>query len=75
VAQFPRDIRQREAINAFLRLGGRERTGKGSHRVVKMPNGANLSVPSGVLKVGLLKHLVRVAEVSEEAFLEAVGRR
>ena len=69
-----RDIRQTDAIKAFVALGGWERPGKGSHRVVKMPNGANLSVPSGIVKVGLLKHLIRISELSDEAFLAKLGR-
>ena len=48
--------------------------GKGSHRVVKMPNGVNLSIPSGVVKIGLLKHLIKIAELSDEEFLRAAGR-
>lgn len=70
-----RDIRQEEAVRAFERLGGRRRTGKGSHCVVNMPNGVNLAVPAGVVKVGLLKHLIRLAGVSEEVFLEHLGRK
>ena len=59
---------------AFVRLGGRERKGKGSHRVVKMPNGRNLSIPSGIVKVGLLKNTIRNADCTDEEFLKAAGR-
>ena len=55
-------------------MGGQERKGKGSHRVVKMPNGLNLAIPSGPLKVGLLHSLIRKAESSVEEFLKAAGR-
>ena len=51
-----------------------ERTGKGSHRVVNMPNGRNLAVPSGILKVGLLRSLLKSAEMTEEQFVEALRR-
>lgn len=44
-------------------------TGKGSHQVVTMPNGRHLSIPAGVLKVGLLKHLIKMADITEEEFL------
>jgi len=70
---FPRDIRQHRAVAGFCRLGGIERTGKGSHRVVKMPNGANLAIPAGIVKVGLLKHLIKIAHLTEGQFLDAVN--
>lgn len=57
-----------------MRLGGLEREGKGSHRVVKMPNGRNLSIPSGVVKVGLLKKAIHNGDCTEEEFLKAAGR-
>jgi len=64
-----RNVRQEQAVRAFIKAGGRGRTGKGSHQVVTMPNGHHLSVPAGVLKVGLLKHLIKMADISEEEFL------
>ncbi len=70
-----RDVSQTEAVKAFVALGGRERTGKGSHRVVKMPNGRNLAVPSRTVKVGLLKALIRTSGYSDEDFAEALGRK
>jgi predicted RNA binding protein YcfA (HicA-like mRNA interferase family) len=72
--KFPRDIRQADAVTAFRRRGGVERRGKGSHRVVNMPNGVNLSVPSGIVKVGLLRSLIRSAELTDEEFLESLRR-
>ena len=72
--KFPRDIRQHEAVAAFARLGGRERKGKGSHRVLTMPNGRNISIPSGVVKVGPLKSVIRTADLTDEEFLKAAGR-
>ena len=50
-------------------MGGEERQGKGSHRVVNM-NGYNLSVPSGILKIGLLKRLVNLSGRTEREFLD-----
>ena len=64
-------LRQEQAVRAFVRLGGEERQGKGSHRVVNH-NGVNLSIPKGVLKVGLLRRLLRIAGVSEDEFSESL---
>jgi len=64
-----RNVRQQQAARAFVRAGGRQRAGKGSHQLVTMPNGRHLSIPAGVLKVGLLKHLIKMADISEEEFL------
>lgn len=74
MARFPRDIQQKEAVAAFVELGGRERTGKGSHRVVTMPNGRSVSIPAGDVKVGLLKQAIRTADLTDEEFLRAAGR-
>lgn len=74
MAKFPRDIQQKEAVAAFVKLGGRERTGKGSHRVVTMPNGLNISIPAGDVKVGLLRRAIRTANLTDAAFLRAAGR-
>jgi hypothetical protein len=48
--------------------GGVERECEGGHRLVKMTNGKNLSIPSGILKVGLLKSLVKSADLTEDEF-------
>lgn len=66
-----RNIRQKDAVKALVRLGGEERKGKGSHRVVNL-NGYNLSVPAGVLKIGLLKRLIHLSGRNEREFLENV---
>ncbi len=58
-------------MRAFVRLGGVQRPGKGSHRVVNM-NGYNLSVPAGILKVGLLKRLINLSGRTESEFLDNV---
>ncbi len=65
------NIRQGEAVRAFVRLGGVERSGKGSHIIVNL-NQMNLSVPHGVLKVGLLRHLIKISGITEEEFLDAI---
>ena len=64
-----RDVRQEDAVRAFVRLGGAERPGKGSHRVVNI-NGNNLSVPHGILKIGLLTRLISRAGVSRKEFTD-----
>ena len=74
MARFPRDIQQKEAVAAFVELGGRERPGKGSHRVVTMPNGRSVSIPAGDVKVGLLKRAIQTADLTDDAFLRAAGR-
>ena len=63
-----RSVNQARALAAFRRAGGVERSGKGSHRVIKMPNGRILSIPSGTLKIGLLMHLIKAADLTEEEF-------
>ena len=63
------NVRQGEAVSAFVRLGGIERRGKGSHRVVNV-NGVNLSFPHGILKLALLRHLIKISGFTEAAFLE-----
>ena len=63
-----RNVRQREAVRAFVKLGGIERHGKGSHIVVNI-NGMNLSIPHGVLKEGLLRRLIQLSGFTVEDFL------
>ena len=63
-----RDVRQSEAVRVFLALGGQERGSKKNHRMVTMPNGALLSIPSGTLKRGLLQRLIRDADLTVEQF-------
>ena len=71
VAPSLRNIRQKDATKALIRMGGEERTGKGSHRIVNL-NGNNLSVPAGVLKTGLIKRLIKLSGRTEREFLENV---
>ncbi|MXY88536.1 MAG: type II toxin-antitoxin system HicA family toxin [Dehalococcoidia bacterium] len=71
--KIPRDLRQSEVVAALVRLGGVERRGKGSHRVVNMPNGRAVSVPSTV-KVGTLRSALRLAECSVDEFTRQLRR-
>jgi len=64
------DVRQREAARAFIRAGGMDRGQRSGHWVIKMPNGKRVSLPTGVLKVGLLRAQIRVAGLTEDEFLE-----
>ncbi|MFC1901251.1 hypothetical protein ACFLYN_06650 [Chloroflexota bacterium] len=66
-----RNIRQKEAVRAFVRLGGVERQGKGSHKVVNI-NNMNLSIPHGVLKVGLLRRLIQLSGFKTDDFLKEI---
>ena len=54
------NIRQQEAVLSFVQLGGTERKGKGSHRIVNL-NGRNLSIPHGIVKEPLLRHLIGIS--------------
>ena len=63
-----KNVRQGEAVKAFIRLGGVERSGKGSHRVVNL-NGMNLSVPHGIIKEGLLRRLIQLSGFTINDFL------
>jgi len=72
-----RDVHPDEAVTAFERLGGLVRSGKGSHVNVKMPNGSLLTFPRhhGAVKVGLLRAMLRRAQVGEDEFIAALRRR
>jgi hypothetical protein len=72
--KFPRNVKQNQAVRAFVRLGGREvpYQGKGSHRAVLMPNGYTAIIPYGTLPVGLLAAVVKAGNVSAEEFIEAL---
>ena len=53
-----------------MRAGGEERRGKGSHRVVKMPNGHIVSLPTGIIKTGLLEAEIKRSELTVEQFID-----
>ncbi len=63
------NIRQGNAVRAFVRMGGTERKGKGSHKIVKFGK-YNLAFPGGVLKKDLLRSLIKLAGVSEDEFFD-----
>jgi predicted RNA binding protein YcfA (HicA-like mRNA interferase family) len=66
-----RGIKGKDAIKAFLRVGGIERPGKGDHINIKMPNGMIITIPGkGELKIGLLKSAIHKADLTEEQFLD-----
>jgi len=67
-----RDVRPREAIAAFERAGGLTRKGgKGDHVNIKMPNGRIITFSGrrDPMKIGLLKAMLRKAELTEQEFL------
>lgn len=68
-----RNITQAQAVKVFVRWGGVERReSKRGHRIVKMPNGAIVSIPTGTVKVGLLLSQIRKADRTPEEFLDAL---
>jgi predicted RNA binding protein YcfA (HicA-like mRNA interferase family) len=69
---LPRGVRQEQAIRALVRAGGEEDrgAGKGSHRRVKMPNGAKVTIPAGVLRVGTLSVILKRAGLTTDEFVE-----
>lgn len=67
-----RNIRPREAIAALERAGGVARSGKGSHVNIKMPNGQiiTFSATREPIKIGLLKAMIRKADLTENEFVQ-----
>lgn len=68
-----RNVRPRDAIAAMERAGGVvRRGGKGDHVNIKMPNGQiiTFSGKREPIKIGLLKAMLRKAELSETDFLD-----
>lgn len=65
-----RDVRPWEAIAALERAGGTVRRGKGDHVNIKMPNGqiVTFSGRREPVKIGLLKAMLRKADISEDEF-------
>jgi predicted RNA binding protein YcfA (HicA-like mRNA interferase family) len=57
-------------IRALVRAGGVAvpRRGKGSHRVVKMPNGRRITVPAGRLRVGTLSDIIKESGLTIDEF-------
>lgn len=68
-----RGIKGEEAVKAFVRAGGMQRSGKGSHVNIKMPNGLLITIPiRGDVKLGLLKATIRKAGLTEDEFLNFI---
>ena len=67
-----RSVRPRNAIAALERAGGVTRKGgKGDHVNIKMPNGQIITFSGrrDPIKVGLLKAMLRKADLTEEEFV------
>ena len=65
-----RNINCKKAIKAFVKAGGTERKGKGTHVNIKMPNGPIITLPcSSDLKIGLLKSAIKKAGLTIEEFI------
>lgn len=65
-----RNVKQAEAAKTFIALGGVDRATKKNYRMIQMPNGGLLTIPSGTLKIGLLVNLIKRAGVTREEFEE-----
>ena len=70
MTRAPRDIRQQETIRAFVKAGGVRRKSKGGHQAINMPNGHIVSLPTGIIKVGLLQAEVRKSNLTMAEFVE-----
>ena len=68
----PSNVRQGEAGRAFIKAGGIDKGSPSGHWIIKMPNGNRLSLPTGVLKVGLLKGQIKAAGLTEDQFMEVL---
>ena len=65
-----RNVRPQRAIRAFHRMGYETVRVRGSHHVLKHPNGNMIVLPvhTGALKVGILLDAIERAGVSPEEF-------
>lgn len=65
-----RGIKGKDAIKAFVKAGGSQRSGKGDHINIKMPNGQIITIPvSKEIKIGLLKAAIKKAGLTEDEFM------
>ena len=65
-----RNVKGKDAIQVFVKAGGIQRTGKGDHVNIKMPNGQIITISnSKVLKIGLLKAAIQKAGLTDDEFL------
>ena len=67
-----RNVKQEDAAKAFVTLGGEDRQTKKNYRMIRMPNGELIELPTGVLKVGLLMKAIRRAGHTVDEFKEAL---
>ena len=67
-----RNVRAQRAINAFHRLGYETVRVRGSHHILKHPNGRMIVIPmhGGTVKVGILLDAIERAGISTEEFEE-----
>ena len=67
-----RNIRAQRAIRAFRRLGYETVRIRGSHHILKHPNGGMIVLPihGGTLKVGILLDAIERAGLTPEEFEE-----
>ena len=65
-----RNVRARRAISAFHRLGYETVRVRGSHHILKHPDGGMLVLPMhrGTVKVGILLDAIERAGISVEEF-------
>jgi hypothetical protein len=70
MVRAPRNLHQREAVRAFTKAGGVLRKSTSGHQVLKMPNGHIVSLPAGIIRVGLLQSEVRKSGLTMEQFME-----
>lgn len=72
---IPRGLKPDQVIQAFEKIGGIRRSGKGSHINIKMPNGQVITIPChGEVKIGLLQAAIKKAGLSTREFLDLLGR-
>ena len=66
-----RGVGGEKAVKAFVKAGGIQRSGKGDHVNIKMPNGQLITIPCHrELRIGLLKAAIRKPCLTEEQFLD-----
>ena len=70
----PRDLSQAQVVSALVRAGGVElkNRGKGSHRLIKMPNIDRPVVVPSKIKTGLTAAIIKQAGLSLDEFREAL---
>jgi predicted RNA binding protein YcfA (HicA-like mRNA interferase family) len=69
-ARLPSGINQSRAVKAFEHAGGELKKTKRGHAVLKMPNGRLVSLPSGILKKGLLENQIKAGGLTVDEFVK-----